>query len=622
MVRAAGPCPGRGGPRPWSRSTRRRWPSPPRWWAGCTRPGRRASPSSSRWRSTRRRSATPATWDDEPWTLGPWFEPWFDRLHFLVWANTYDARDGEPVWWWGRKAARLGAGARRPDGPADVAAGRRPAGVGRRRPAGAARDPSTARAVVHATRSSSARLALVPAAVGRRPPTWRPTSWPPSPTAPARPGSSPPPARARPGCSPSASATCTVDRGLRAGDRAGRGLQQAGPAGDGGPHRRTSGPGSRRSTRSATGSWPRPRAARRRCSTSARCAGWSRSWSRPAARRANTDPHRALPRGALARPARACATRPRSRPSGTTSPAWPTPSTRSASGSPRMGAVDFDEQIYAAVEAPAARRRAPAPVPRPAAATCSSTSSRTSRRPTCCCSGCWPRRASTCSASATTTRSSTATPAPTPPSSSTSPRCSPAPPTTRSRSTTAARSRSSTAPARCSATTTAGSPRRSDAGPRPTPTPARCGSCEHRPEDGGDRAGRDGRAAWLAEPGVEPAYDRRARPGQLAAPRAPRRAGRGRRPGRLGAAARRARAHRRARRARLPAHRRPARRLRPATTSSRSSAGRPRGFPQWFPKWLRGAARRSTGCAAHRRPARRRQGGRQGRCASPTTCAS
>jgi DNA helicase-2/ATP-dependent DNA helicase PcrA len=45
-----------------------------------------------------------------PWELDPNFELWWDRLHFLVWANTYDARGGmEPVWWWGRKASRLGA---------------------------------------------------------------------------------------------------------------------------------------------------------------------------------------------------------------------------------------------------------------------------------------------------------------------------------------------------------------------------------------------------------------------------------------------------------------------------------------------------------------------------------
>lgn len=44
------------------------------------------------------------------WQLGPALELWHDRLHFLVWANSYDARGaGEPIWWWARKAARLGA---------------------------------------------------------------------------------------------------------------------------------------------------------------------------------------------------------------------------------------------------------------------------------------------------------------------------------------------------------------------------------------------------------------------------------------------------------------------------------------------------------------------------------
>jgi len=50
----------------------------------------------------------PVSYPDVPWELLPTFEPWLDRLHFLVWANTYDARSGEPVWWWGRKAARIG----------------------------------------------------------------------------------------------------------------------------------------------------------------------------------------------------------------------------------------------------------------------------------------------------------------------------------------------------------------------------------------------------------------------------------------------------------------------------------------------------------------------------------
>ncbi len=52
----------------------------------------------------------PESWAVEPWTLGPAFEAYRDRLHFLVWANNYDARKpGDPVWWWGRKTERLGA---------------------------------------------------------------------------------------------------------------------------------------------------------------------------------------------------------------------------------------------------------------------------------------------------------------------------------------------------------------------------------------------------------------------------------------------------------------------------------------------------------------------------------
>jgi DNA helicase-2/ATP-dependent DNA helicase PcrA len=52
----------------------------------------------------------PQTTDAEPWTVDARFELAHDRLHFLTWANSYDARGGiEPVWWWSRKAARLGA---------------------------------------------------------------------------------------------------------------------------------------------------------------------------------------------------------------------------------------------------------------------------------------------------------------------------------------------------------------------------------------------------------------------------------------------------------------------------------------------------------------------------------
>jgi DNA helicase-2/ATP-dependent DNA helicase PcrA len=39
-------------------------------------------------------------------SLNPRFEFTRERLHFLVWANNYDARTEDPVWWHGRKAAR------------------------------------------------------------------------------------------------------------------------------------------------------------------------------------------------------------------------------------------------------------------------------------------------------------------------------------------------------------------------------------------------------------------------------------------------------------------------------------------------------------------------------------
>ncbi|HUR22662.1 MAG TPA: ATP-dependent DNA helicase UvrD2 [Acidimicrobiales bacterium] len=69
------------------------------------------------------RFRAPGSWTDEPWALGADFEPWLDRLQFLVWANTYDGRGGgPPIWWWARKAGRSGAAATAtPAGPADIA---------------------------------------------------------------------------------------------------------------------------------------------------------------------------------------------------------------------------------------------------------------------------------------------------------------------------------------------------------------------------------------------------------------------------------------------------------------------------------------------------------------------
>ena len=107
---------------------------------------------------------------DAPWRLAPDFEPWFDRLHFLVWANTYDARSGDPIWWWGRKAARLGA-TDTPEGPTDVVlADGSPAWVdgGPRRPWSAAdlsaADPDQT-VLVHSESVELGRLRAAPAPV-------------------------------------------------------------------------------------------------------------------------------------------------------------------------------------------------------------------------------------------------------------------------------------------------------------------------------------------------------------------------------------------------------------------------------------------------------------------------
>ena len=59
----------------------------------------------------------PVVEERAPWMLGPGYLPLLERLHFLVWANNWDARSGEPIWWWSRKAARLGA---RIGGRADI----------------------------------------------------------------------------------------------------------------------------------------------------------------------------------------------------------------------------------------------------------------------------------------------------------------------------------------------------------------------------------------------------------------------------------------------------------------------------------------------------------------------
>jgi DNA helicase-2/ATP-dependent DNA helicase PcrA len=51
----------------------------------------------------------PETVDVPAWNLGAGFTFLIERLHFLIWANTWDGRSGEPIWWWAKKAEPLGA---------------------------------------------------------------------------------------------------------------------------------------------------------------------------------------------------------------------------------------------------------------------------------------------------------------------------------------------------------------------------------------------------------------------------------------------------------------------------------------------------------------------------------
>ena len=102
---------------------------------------------------------------------GPWFEPWLDRLHFLVWANTYDARDGHAGVVVG--AARRSGSAPRAD--AGAAAGRRRAA--RRRPAWVDGGPRDLLAPTHRRRGRRARrLGRARPAHRRCPPPAPPTA--------------------------------------------------------------------------------------------------------------------------------------------------------------------------------------------------------------------------------------------------------------------------------------------------------------------------------------------------------------------------------------------------------------------------------------------------------------
>jgi len=92
--------------------------------------------------------------------LGAEFTLLRERLQFLLWRNNYDARRDEPVWWWARKAAGLGA---QPGGRADVVlrdGTEAWVDAGPRRPL----DPADllGRSVVHAESIELGRLRLQP----------------------------------------------------------------------------------------------------------------------------------------------------------------------------------------------------------------------------------------------------------------------------------------------------------------------------------------------------------------------------------------------------------------------------------------------------------------------------
>lgn len=55
------------------------------------------------------RLAEPQATSAPPWELGGEFTFLRERLHHLVWVNSFDARHEPPVWWWARKSLPLGA---------------------------------------------------------------------------------------------------------------------------------------------------------------------------------------------------------------------------------------------------------------------------------------------------------------------------------------------------------------------------------------------------------------------------------------------------------------------------------------------------------------------------------
>ena len=346
------------------------------------------------------------------YSLSPRFEFTRERLQFLVWANNYDARSGEPVWWHGRKAARRFADQGVCEaGPADIVLSDGTPALRRR---WTVRPPTGVAGGIGSSIAGTRRRGRS-STVGQLPAGRRPGRRPAGRREPRVGGARviAPAVRARRGFSPSASATSSETAGrspstvtaLAFNTKAADEMRErcADSRSRPGPHIRTLnsvGPVDLQRVRRA-GTTPGPRGASR-CEISS--SGSSRSADSPT-------------------PTPSSPTSTRSRPFGwdSRSPAAVEESIPDASGLAaglrhatgrrwlEAGAVDFDEQIYRAIEIlltdPDARSAAQAPLPTPAG-----------RRvpgpqpgPHAADPAAVRRRRTTASASATTTRSSTAT---------------------------------------------------------------------------------------------------------------------------------------------------------------------------------------------------------------------